>query len=130
MFLVADKNKVTLSFPTLHFRAHDGTSGGGNRTESLVNFIMLCVLLGKGLTGRNGENIFIKVPLGTIVSEVEENELAWFNEESDESELMLNSKKVELNSDREMVLVAQGGKPGLGNVALSTGKNRGKSLVR
>jgi len=52
VYIVADRDLMSLSFQTFHFNAGDGGNGGSD-----------------GLTGRNGKNVYIKVPIGTIVSE-------------------------------------------------------------
>jgi GTPase involved in cell partitioning and DNA repair len=87
----------------------------------------------------------VKVPIGTIVSEIDDefeefDDLEGEEEENDDGEgdgnnlennddnNGRNKRKIELNFDKEIVLVAQGGKPGLGNLTLSSGKNKRKSL--
>ena len=52
VFVVADRGLTGMKFQTFHFNARDGTHGGS-----------------AGLTGRRGEDILVRVPLGTIVSE-------------------------------------------------------------
>ena len=52
VFVVADRGLTGMKFQTFHFNARDGTHGGS-----------------AGLTGRRGDNIHVRVPLGTIVSE-------------------------------------------------------------
>ena len=100
---------------------------------------------GSGMSGKNGNSCFIKVPCGTVVSEVVENEL-WEEdyddvEEFDESDTeggqaldeqfdSQSGKRIELNRDGELVLIAKGGKAGLGNAVTSSGKYRNKSIVR
>lgn len=130
------------------------------------------------MSGKNGNSLFIKVPCGTVISEVMEDEI-WdddfvdsdeligeeantievregedleassistedeieknnINSEEEEKEV-LNSetiagdeddgRRVELNYDGEMVMVAKGGNAGLGNLVTSSGKHRNKSIV-
>lgn len=52
VFVVADRGLTGMKFQTFHFNARDGTHGGS-----------------AGLTGRRGDDILVRVPLGTIVSE-------------------------------------------------------------
>jgi GTP-binding protein len=118
------------------------------KLNCIVHCPIYLILLGSALTGRNGENFFVKVPIGTIVSEIddddeefddleeaEEDEEEDDDEQGDDNNVEDNDdnngrkkRKIELNFDKEIVLVAQGGKPGLGNLTLSSGKNKRKSL--
>lgn len=61
----------------------------------------------KNKTGRAGEDLIIKVPVGTVVSDV-------------------NSQKViaDLTSEEQKVLVAQGGRGGRGNATMATPTHR------
>jgi len=65
-----------------HIIAEFGGSGGKSRS-----------------TGKDGEDIILDVPLGTIVKDAETGEVLF-----------------EINTDGEMVIVAKGGRGGLGNV--------------
>jgi GTP-binding protein len=63
--------------------------------------------MGSNQTGRSGEDLIIPVPLGTLVHDVETDELI-----------------AELTRHGERVLVAQGGKGGLGNTRFKSSVNR------
>lgn len=63
--------------------------------------------MGRNKTGRSGEDIIIRVPLGTIV----------INAETEES-------IGEITAHEQQLLVAQGGKGGLGNVHFKSSTNR------
>ena len=52
VYVVGSNQIETLHFPTYHFNAGDGKHGGSN-----------------GMTGRNGKDVYIHVPLGTIITE-------------------------------------------------------------
>lgn len=52
VYIVGSTQVESLHFPTYHFNAGDGKHGGSN-----------------GMTGRSGKDVFIHVPLGTIVTE-------------------------------------------------------------
>ena len=84
VILQADKNLWTLFHLKFqqHVRAGHGGNGGKQRS-----------------TGADGEDAYIKVPLGTIVRDTETNEILH-----------------ELTEDGEEIIVARGGKGGLGNV--------------
>jgi GTP-binding protein len=62
---------------------------------------------GRQMTGRGGENIVIRVPLGTIVSD----------EESDEP-------VGDITEHKQQLLVAEGGRGGLGNLHFKSSTNR------
>ena len=62
---------------------------------------------GRNMTGKSGEDIVIRVPLGTIVT----------NEETGE-------RIGEVTEDGQRLLVAQGGKGGLGNLHFKSSTNR------
>lgn len=84
IIFVADKNLWTLYHLKFkrHFKAGHGMAGGKQTS-----------------TGAAGEDIYIKVPLGTILKNSETGEII-----------------CELTKDGEQVIVAQGGKGGRGNV--------------
>mmetsp|Transcript_15190 Transcript_15190/g.14587 ORF Transcript_15190/g.14587 Transcript_15190/m.14587 type:complete len:171 (-) Transcript_15190:7-519(-) len=52
VYIVADRGLNGMSFQTFHINAGHGKNGGS-----------------EGLTGRRGKDVYIKVPLGTVVSE-------------------------------------------------------------
>jgi GTPase involved in cell partitioning and DNA repair len=56
VYLVADSSVNSLRFPTIHFNGQDGKNGSS-----------------KGATGRNGKDVFVKVPVGTIVSDLDKS---------------------------------------------------------
>ena len=62
--------------------------------------------LGKGMTGRSAEDVIVKVPVGTIVTDQETN-------------LIIG----DLTKHGEEVIVATGGRGGKGNIALATRNN-------
>jgi GTP-binding protein len=72
------------------FRAEHGESGGTS----------LC-------TGRRGKDIVIKVPIGTLVKDLETSELL-----------------VDLNTDGQTYTAAEGGRGGIGNAAFKSSTNR------
>ena len=92
VYLVADDNMFTLldfRYKKV-FRAGNGEPGGkGNKT------------------GRDGEDIFIKLPVGTLVRDVETGELI-----------------ADLQSGRKPVLAAVGGKGGKGNTRFKSPTNQ------
>jgi GTPase len=79
-------NKQMWTLLHLKYRKHNiaefGGSGGKSRS-----------------TGKDGEDIILDVPLGTIVKDAETGEVLF-----------------EINTDGEMIIVAKGGRGGLGNV--------------
>ena len=92
MFLVGDSGLNTLvDFRHLrHYKAQNGQGG-----------------MGRNKTGKSGEDIYIRVPLGTIVTEVESGEHLG-----------------DVTEDEQQLLVARGGKGGLGNVHFKSSTNR------
>ncbi|MGD8345706.1 MAG: GTPase ObgE, partial [Lysobacterales bacterium] len=62
---------------------------------------------GRNMTGKSGEDIVVRVPLGTIVTDEETGELLG-----------------EVTQQGERMLVAKGGKGGLGNVHFKSSTNR------
>jgi len=52
VYIVADRNLTSLKFETFYFNAQDGGNGGSSNC-----------------TGRNGKDVYLKVPLGTLVSQ-------------------------------------------------------------
>ncbi len=62
---------------------------------------------GKDMHGKNGADVFVKVPVGTMVYDYETNDLL-----------------ADLASDGAQLIVASGGRGGLGNAAFATSVNR------
>lgn len=62
---------------------------------------------GKDMRGRDGADVIVKVPVGTMVLDFETNELI-----------------ADLTRDGEQLVVASGGRGGLGNAAFATSVNR------
>ena len=62
---------------------------------------------GKDMRGKDGEDVIVKVPVGTMVYDFETNELI-----------------ADLTRDGEQLIVASGGRGGLGNAAFATSVNR------
>ncbi|MGD8430373.1 MAG: GTPase ObgE, partial [Ectothiorhodospiraceae bacterium] len=62
---------------------------------------------GRQMTGRSGEDVCIQVPIGTVVTDVETGETLG-----------------DLTADGERLLVAQGGRGGLGNLHFKSSTNR------
>ncbi|NNJ64162.1 MAG: GTPase ObgE, partial [Xanthomonadales bacterium] len=92
VFLEGDSGLNTL-VDFRHQRKHKAGNGQGGS--------------GRNMTGKSGEDIVIRVPLGTIVS----------NEETGE-------RIGEVTEDEQRLLVARGGKGGLGNVHFKSSTNR------
>ncbi|MDD3187273.1 MAG: GTPase ObgE [Bacilli bacterium] len=67
---------------------------------------------GKGKHGRSAEDVMIKVPMGTIITDVESN--------------MIIS---DLINDKDEVIVAYGGRGGRGNIAFATRSNPAPSFA-
>lgn len=139
--------RLLITNETLHINKH------------LTLVLVFCE--GKGATGRNGDDQFVKVPIGTIVSEIThsndemddidgikyeneiDEELLLFDEENEENADMAylddegprkakasQKKEICLEKEKDIVLVAAGGQPGLGNQVLAGAKHqRQKSLV-
>ncbi len=72
------------------FRAQKGAGGGGRK-----------------MTGKSGEQLMIDVPLGTIATNVETDEVIG-----------------DVTADQQLLLVARGGKGGIGNVHFKSSTNR------
>ncbi len=73
-----------------HFRAGHGESGGANRS-----------------TGADGEDVYLEVPLGTIVKDAETEEIL-----------------LEITEDEQELIALRGGKGGLGNWHFRTATNQ------
>lgn len=155
VYIVADRNLTSLKFETFYFNAQDGGNGGSSNC-----------------TGRNGKDVYLKVPLGTLVSQrfdnyhsymqqystndvsyadedddiegVEDVEIESVDDEEDigeediddeyddevdidDDEMFKNQPKgnvIDLDTHNATVLVAEGGKPGIGNKILGGSKER------
>ena len=161
VYIVADKNLTSLKFETFYFNAQDGGNGGSSNC-----------------TGRNGKDIYLKVPLGTLVSQRFDNYHSYmqqtnidemsYDEDTDEladeenvdgedidqentdkdgtdvediddekideedidddEEIFYNhgpkGKVVDLDTHNATLLVAEGGKSGIGNKTLGGSKER------
>ncbi len=78
-----------------HFRAENGQPGGSNNK-----------------TGKSGEDLIIKVPIGSIIKDESGNVIA------------------DLTKDGERAVVAKGGKGGKGNAAFATPTNRAPRIAQ
>jgi len=109
VYIIGDNNLTSFKFETLHFNGDDGGNGGS-----------------AGMTGRNGKDILVRVPLGTVVTERVDDNLVELMEEQGYD---YHKPTFEIEKNGSMVLVAEGGKPGLGN-ALTAGTStlRSRSL--
>ena len=109
IYIVGDNNLTSFKFETLHFNGEDGGHGGS-----------------AGMTGRNGKDIYVRVPLGTVVTERVDDNLVELMEEQGYD---YHKPTFEIEKNGSIVLVAEGGKPGLGN-AVTAGTNtlRSRSL--
>lgn len=96
VFIVGSNQVESLHFPTYHFNAGDGKHGGSN-----------------GLTGRRGKDVYIHVPLGTIVTENIPDEFADYfyyddgdshDEEEEENEGERGKEEFESMQDFEAML--------------------------
>ena len=92
IILIAERNLNTLIDYryTQHFKAEKGQNG-----------------MNKNKTGRNGKNLYLKVPLGTQILE-EDNKTLLFD----------------FKNEKEEFVVANGGKGGLGNTNFKSSTNR------
>ena len=91
VFIIADGSMSTLRWfhRRRHFKAADGARGGGRRMH-----------------GKNGEEVVIRVPVGTVIS---------LKEEGGETVLL-----ADLDEEGKRVMVAHGGRGGLGNARFAT----------
>jgi len=96
VILVTDSNLQTLlDFRYAHrFKAEDGTRGGNNNR-----------------TGANGEDLIIEVPCGTLVYDLETDELVG-----------------DLTEPGQQLVIAPGGKGGLGNRHYLSNRNRAPEM--
>eukprot|EP01034_Spumella_vulgaris_P023694 gene23694-29940_t len=108
VYLIADPEINSLKFQTFHYNANDGKHGGS-----------------AGLTGRNGRDTYIRVPVGTTVSEKVSDDFYEVLEEEGYEQIELPVHR--LDAPKATIQVAEGGKPGTGNSVLAKSK-RQKSL--
>lgn len=92
IFLVANEDMSTLTDFTFQsvFKAENGKNG-----------------MGKNQHGACGKNLYIKVPVGTVVRDIENNKII-----------------ADLNKPEQQVLVAKGGRGGRGNARFATAQKR------
>jgi len=92
VYLVADAGMNTLADfrGARKFRAESGTGGAG-----------------RNMTGRSGEDLYVHVPCGTVVHDVDTTELI-----------------CDLTTDGQQQMVAEGGRGGLGNTRFKSSTNR------
>jgi GTPase involved in cell partitioning and DNA repair len=141
VYLVADKSLTTMSMTTFHFNAPDGAHGSSDRQ-----------------TGRQGRDVYVKVPCGTVVTELLEgyieneqeggkgydmlgyddddgdndgdsdgdgdgdngdgdndDDMNYANTSHDIPLHKYEGTTIDLDQHNDMLLVATGGKPGIGN---------------
>ena len=122
-----DGGKGCVSFRREKFVPRGGPDGGdggrggsvilesSSRLQSLIDFRFRSHFKaergvhgkGKDMHGRKGKDCIMTVPLGSIIKDSETGEII-----------------ADLNEDGEQVIIAQGGKGGLGNPHFSSGTNR------
>jgi len=92
VILIGDKNMWTLFHLKFkkHFKAEQGGAGSKNRS-----------------TGKDGEDIYVNVPLGTIVRDGETQEILF-----------------EITEDQEEIILCEGGKGGKGNWHFKSATNQ------
>lgn len=92
VYLLADRNLNTLvDFRySKHYKAQGGQGG-----------------MGQQKTGRGGEDLIITVPVGTVVTDIDQREVVG-----------------DLTEHGQKLLVAQGGRHGLGNIHFKSSRNR------
>ena len=61
---------------------------------------------GKNMHGKNAQNIVLKVPVGTIIKDIDQNKIIY-----------------DFNNDNEEIIVCKGGNGGFGNARFKTNKN-------
>jgi GTPase involved in cell partitioning and DNA repair len=73
VYIVADKNVLSLALQVAHFNAEDGSAGGGGACFPIetIKHVMMSPICATGdtLTGRVGKDRYVRVPLGTVVTE-------------------------------------------------------------
>jgi GTPase involved in cell partitioning and DNA repair len=136
VYIIADNSLAHLSLQRAHFNAGNGTHGGGLYPLFVSDSEVLVIVSGDGMTGKRGEDAYIKVPRGTIVSERLSNSQLLGELEADvfgndPEAYDIDPPSIDLDEHGKCILVARGGKPGLGNKALSGGKGKlFRSVVR
>jgi GTP-binding protein len=100
VYLVADPQMNTLYdfYLKPHYKAEDGEHGKG-----------------KNMHGKDGESLYIRVPCGTVVYKVDENNRLIF--------------LGDLNHPGQTLLVAKGGRGGRGNAAFKSSTNRAPKIA-
>jgi GTP-binding protein len=116
VYLIADKSMTSFNFETHHFNAGNGSHGGS-----------------AGMTGRRGSDVYISVPIGTVITDKDMLPLDDIDEPLqgyDDSEVD-SSFSIDLNDDKMKVLVAKGGMFGIGNKRYAgTGTQKKRSVPR
>ena len=114
VFFVADNNMSTLAdFRSKKIlKAPDGNPGGS-----------------KNMTGKSGEDLFIKVPVGTLIYEIEDRKtIEDFGEKSRENRSSIENREEVLVGDLtepgQKNMVDKGGAGGKGNMNFKGSKNR------
>ncbi len=99
VYIVADRSVATLSYFSRkrQFRAMSGRNGGKQKKH-----------------GAKGDDLMIKVPLGTLV----------FLKEGEQETLL-----ADLSREGQKVLVAKGGRGGLGNIHFATSRNQAPKVA-
>ncbi len=92
IFLVSDSNLNTLSYFRFHPHVKAGNGGHGE---------------GSNRTGRKGEDVYLKVPVGTVVKDARTNEILF-----------------DFTTPNQIFLAAKGGKGGRGNASFASPTNR------
>lgn len=96
VYFVGDRNETSLDF--LHYQkkiiAKNGENGGI-----------------KNMYGHNADDVYVKVPLGTVVKKISTDEII--------ADITINNEKY---------LIAQGGQGGHGNAFFKSGKNKAPTL--
>ncbi|MCP2518922.1 GTPase ObgE [Candidatus Aminicenantes bacterium AC-708-M15] len=92
IFFVSDSNLTTLSYFRFHPHIRAGNGGHGE---------------GNNRTGRKGEDIYLKVPVGTVIKDVKTNEILF-----------------DFTEPNQIYLAAKGGKGGRGNASFASPTNR------
>jgi len=100
VYIVADPQMNTLYdfYLKPHYKAEDGEHGRG-----------------KNMHGKDGESLYIRVPCGTVVYKVDENNNLIF--------------LGDLNQPGQTLLVAKGGRGGRGNAAFKSSTNRAPKIA-
>lgn len=132
VYIIADKSLSSMRFKTFHFNAGHGAHGGSSFR-----------------TGRAGRDLYIRVPLGTTIREElsdDLNDLTNLNfldgdffklsssnddDCSDDKDEVIEPDFLDLQNDGDVIRVAEGGSPGIGNGIMNRSKyNKNKSIPR